>query len=135
MHACILCGNLLSSGPSKHRYPLSYGCEHQPMPWVPCPKCAGAALILHLSVPCRCAVEEGWPIVGMAPELVTKLFNVDHLFEKHGGPFIINASSLGGRAVCVREADAISKAQLKQADVLIMAMHGVASLQDLHECY
>jgi hypothetical protein len=70
----------------------------------------------------------------MAPELVATLFNVDHLFEKHGGPFLINASSLGGRAVCVREADAISKAQLKQADALIMTMHGVASLHDLHEC-
>jgi hypothetical protein len=83
---------------------------------------------LHLSVPCLRAVEEGWPIVGMAPELVTKQFDVDHLFDKHGGPFLINASFLGGRAVCVREADAISKAQLKQADVLSMTVHGVASL-------
>jgi hypothetical protein len=78
------------------------------------------------------AVEEGWPIVGMAPELVAKQFDTDHLFEKHGGPFRINASFLGGRAVCVQEADAISKAQLKQADVLAMNLNGAASLHALH---
>jgi hypothetical protein len=69
----------------------------------------------------------------MAPELVTKQFDVDHLFDKHGGPFLINASFLGGRAVCVREADAISKAQLRQADVLTMSLQGAASAHVEHD--
>jgi hypothetical protein len=68
----------------------------------------------------------------MAPELVTKQFDTDHLFEKHGGPFLINASFLGGRAVCVQEADAISKAQLKQADVLTRNLGGTVSMHVLH---
>jgi hypothetical protein len=111
------------------RHLLQNECEHQSLPRERCPKRVGAVLTLHLSVPCLRAVEEGWPIVGMAPELVTKQFDVDHLFDKHGGPFLINASFLGGRAVCVREADAISKAQLRQADVLSMTVHGVASVK------
>jgi hypothetical protein len=74
------------------------------------------------------------PIVGMAPELLKRQFDVDHLFEKHGGPFFMNASFMGGRVVCVREADAISKAQLKQFDVLEVSFPGTASLHVLHWC-
>jgi hypothetical protein len=94
-----------------------------------------AVLTKPLSFLSLYAVEEGWPIVGMAPELVTKQFDVDHLFEKHGGPFLINSSFLGGRAVCVQDPEDISQAQLKQADVLAMTVHGVASLHVLHRSF
>jgi hypothetical protein len=64
----------------------------------------------------------------MAPELVTRQFGMDHLFQKHQGPFVINASFLGGRAVCIRDVDAILDAQLKKADELTMCLQGAASL-------
>jgi hypothetical protein len=73
------------------------------------------------------AVEEGWPFVGMAPELLKLQFGADPLFDKHGGPFVINAGVLGGRAVCLRDADAILEVQLQKADVLEISLLGAPS--------
>jgi hypothetical protein len=69
------------------------------------------------------AVEEGWPVVGMAPELLKRQFGMEHLFHKHGGPFVINAGCLGGRAVCLRDLDAILEVQQK-ADALTIHLPG-----------
>jgi hypothetical protein len=76
---------------------------------------------------CLYAVEEGWPFVGMAPELLQRQLGVDHIFDKHGGPFVINASFLGGRAVCFRDVDAILEVQLQKADVLEITLQGATS--------
>jgi hypothetical protein len=65
--------------------------------------------------------------VGMAPELLTLQFGAEPLFDKHGGPFVINAGFLGGRAVCLRDADAIFEVQLQKADVLEISLLGAPS--------
>jgi hypothetical protein len=70
--------------------------------------------------------------VGMAPELMATKFTMDHLFDKHGGPFVVNASFLGGRAVCIREADSIADVQVKQAHELTMTLQGAVVLRVLH---
>lgn len=80
---------------------------------------------IHPNFPSLLAVEEGLPILGMAPELVSRQFAMDDLFDKHGGPFVINASFMGGRALVVRSADAIFEAQSKRAQDLTMSMQGV----------
>lgn len=54
----------------------------------------------------------------MTPELVSNQMRMDHLFEKHGGPFVINASLMGGKAVCVENGTAILEAQtVRQNDM------------------
>jgi hypothetical protein len=86
---------------------------------------------------CLYAAEEGWPFVGMAPELLNWQFGVDHLFDKHGGPFVINAGFLGGRAVCFRDVDAILEASLQKADVLEITLQGAGSCSAIfttHPC-
>lgn len=64
-----------------------------------------------------CAVENGWPVVGMLPNLVKNGLRIDHLFEKHGDVFVMNAGALGGKTVCFQAADDITEAQtIRQRD-------------------
>jgi hypothetical protein len=64
----------------------------------------------------------------MAPELLQRQLGVDHIFDKHGGPFVINASFLGGRAVCLRDVDSILEVQLQKADVLEITLQGATRI-------
>jgi hypothetical protein len=78
------------------------------------------------------AVEEGWPVVGMAPELVKRKMGMDYLFRKHGGPFVMNSGFLGGQAVCLRDLDAIFEVQLQKADALEISLPGAVFTR--HPC-
>lgn len=69
-----------------------------------------------------CAVEEGWPLLGMTPEIVSNKFNMKHLFEKHGGPFVVNASLMGGYALFVEEGDDILEAQTVRQNEMEMVV-------------
>jgi hypothetical protein len=80
---------------------------------------------------CFYAVEEGWPVVGMAPELLKRQFGMDYLFRKHGGPFVMNTGGFAGRAVCLRDLDAILEVSLK-ADVLTVHLPGAVFMK--HPC-